>query len=96
MAEVVARVVRTPRGAYAPDPSFGVDYAAVEKAAPAQRPAALRAAVTAALQRWTSRRLLTALAIEVDPPAAGRLVFRVVFRDPRSSDPGLSRVAGSL
>ncbi len=96
LLEVAKRVVRTPLGRFLPDPTFGVDYAAVERAAPEQRPAALRDALVAAFRRWTDRGVMVDLTVKTE--AVGRqLRFSAEFYDsraPRGTRP--LRVTGVL
>lgn len=85
LVERVKRALRTPRGAFLPDPTFGLDLALVRRAAPAARPAALKAAVRDALARFVRAGDLTDLA--VDAEALGtRLFYTVSFRDARTGE----------
>lgn len=89
MVEVVLRVLRTQKGSYRPDPAFGVDYTAVQKALP-NAAATWRAEVLRALQFLVDRGLITGPggagqpAITVDVSARGVLAYQVDFRDPRA------------
>jgi hypothetical protein len=82
--ETVRSVLLTPLGSYAPDPLFGVDYTVVQKAT-RDVAAKWKAAVAAGLKFLVDAKRITDLAIEVDPPANGRLLFEVSFRDPVSA-----------
>jgi phage baseplate assembly protein W len=84
MTEVVLRILRTPRGRYLPDPTFGVDYSVIQKAG-AGVAAAWRAAVLAALDRLIKRNLITHVRVIVDTSKPGQLLYDVEFRDPRNS-----------
>lgn len=81
MVGVVTRVLRTQRGTYLPDPTFGVDWSKVDK----QRPNVselLRTAIMEALQRYLDRGLVSSVAITSESVGA-RLSFVVSFLDPR-------------
>jgi hypothetical protein len=82
MAEVALRVLRTPRGSYLPDPTFGLDYAVLTKQTPAVG-ATLEAALRDALARYTTQGLMTDLGITVEV-GRGIARFRVAFVDPRA------------
>lgn len=84
MVSIVTRVLRTQRGTYLPDPTFGVDWARVDK----QRPNVselLRTSIMEGLQRYLDRKLLSSIAITSELVGA-RLSFVVSFLDPR--EPG--------
>lgn len=81
MAEVVERVLRTPRGSYLPDPRFGVDFASVQKNTP-NAGARFRDAILAALKYLTDARLIVSLTVETEARGA-QLLYRITFTDPR-------------
>lgn len=81
MVGVVTRILRTQRGTYLPDPTFGVDWSRTDK----QRPnisELLRTAIMEALQRYLDRKLISSIAITSEI-VGGRLSFVVSFLDPR-------------
>lgn len=82
MLEVVLRVLRTSKGDYPPDPSFGVDYGSVDKGAP-NAAAALKLAIEEALAPYTRTRQIQMLSVDVQR-AGDRLVYDVAFVDPRA------------
>lgn len=81
MVGVVTRVLRTQRGSYLPDPTFGVDWSKVDKLRP-NVAELLRVAIMEALQRYLDRGLISSVAITASV-AAGALFFAVSFLDPR-------------
>lgn len=85
MVGVVTRILRTQRGTYLPDPTFGVDWSRVDR----QRPNVselVRTAIMEALQWYLDRRLLSAIVVTSDLVGA-RLFYTVSFLDPRQ--PGI-------
>jgi phage baseplate assembly protein W len=94
MLEVVLRVLRTPRGSYLPDPTFGVDMTVLRKASVGVA-AAWRAAVIAALRRYTDRGLITDLKVTVETEGS-RLYYSLEFVDPRSRTREPTRLARRL
>lgn len=86
MTEVVLRILRTPRGRYLPDPTFGVDYSAVNKALPGAG-AAWRAAVLDALRSLIDRGYIANVAVTVDT-AGDRLLYQVDFTDVQAQQRG--------
>lgn len=83
MTQVVLRVLRTPRGQCLADPTFGLDYDTLDKAAP-NLAARFEAAVRAALAFLTGPRLITDLALTVSADR-DRLRFTLAFTDPRDN-----------
>lgn len=83
LAEVVLRVLRTPRGQCLADPGFGLDYATLDKAS-ANLAARFDAAVRDALRFLTTPGLITDLALTVSADRS-QLGFTLAFVDPRDS-----------
>lgn len=94
MTEVVVRVLRTPRGSFLPDPTFGVDYRLVTKAHP-NSPATLQSAIVEALKRFTDIGLITDLTVNVERRGT-QLLWEVIFRDPRGTGASPVRLPGVL
>lgn len=90
MVEIVKRVLRTPRGTYLPDPSFGVDYSVVDKARP-DAGARFQAAILAALRPWTLRREIVDLSVAVEVTDS-TLRYEISFSDPRLASDTRGRV----
>lgn len=82
MREVAKRLLRTPLGRYLPDPTWGVDYGAIQTGR-ADAAAKWRDSVLAAMRRYVLRGLIAKLAVaaEVD---RDRLRFEVRFADVRA------------
>lgn len=82
MTEVVKRVLRTPRGRYLPDPTFGVDWKKVDKAG-AGAAATAKKVIEAALKPYVDRGQLSSLSVSTE--RSGRaLLYEVAFVDPRT------------
>lgn len=81
MAEVIVRVLRTPKGSYRADPSFGVDYSDIDKGAP-DAPTRLQLAIEAALAVYVRDRLIADLRVRVTR-AGSQIRYEVSFSDPR-------------
>lgn len=87
LAERVLRCLRVPKGQAQRDPSYGVDWSAVDNAR-VNAAATARQAIVTALQRFVDRGELVELRVETDSlPAAGARAFllKVSFRDPRGT-----------
>lgn len=87
LAERVLRCLRVQRGQAARDPSYGVDWSALDNAR-ANAAVAARQAITAALKRFVDRGELVDLVVETDViPAAGAkaFLFKLSFRDPKGT-----------
>lgn len=92
MLQCVLRILRTVRGEYAYDPTFGVDYSVARKASPGTA-AAWRGAVIAALEPLVRRGSITR--VQVSAELSGeRLLYEVTFADPRQ--PGARVSTGRL
>jgi hypothetical protein len=83
MVQCVLHTLRTPRGQCLADPSFGLDYDTLDKAA-ANLGARFEAAARAALAWLTAPGLITDLAIAVTAER-DRLQFALTFTDPRDN-----------
>lgn len=81
MAEVIVRVLRTPKGSYRADPSFGVEYKDIDKGAP-DAPTRLQLAIETALAVYVRDKLITDLRVKVQR-AGSQLRYEVSFTDPR-------------
>lgn len=82
-AEIVLRCLRTPRGRYLPDPTYGLDYAALQKGGP-NAGARVDAAVRAALAPLVRRGVLKDRP-EITVTVTGTsLLIDVAFVDPRA------------
>lgn len=87
LAERVLRCLRVQRGQAARDPSYGVDWSALDNAR-TNAAVAARQAITAALKRFADRGELVDLVVEADViPAAGAkaFLFKLSFRDPKGT-----------
>lgn len=94
MAEVVVNVLRTPKGSFKPDPSFGVDYSDIEKGS-ADAPSKLIAAIEAALARYVRDNLLANLNVSAE--RAGQVIrYEVSFDDPNVSVGRRTTLKGAL
>ncbi len=80
--QIVLWALRTQRGGFAPDESFGADYRVVQRLTAGSQ-AAWKAEVERALSRFVQRGVIRDVKVTVDPPAKGVLRFEVSFRDPR-------------
>ncbi len=91
--EIVVRVLRTPRGKFLPDPTFGVDYSILDKRRPNIQ-AAWKNAVEAGLAFLTKGTppRITSLLVTVDPPKTNRLIYEVTFVDPRGSTKDVNKL----
>lgn len=96
MAEVLVRVLRTPRGRYLPDPTYGLDLAAVRLAPPLQQATQLQAEILRALRPWTARGLLTRVLAVTERRPSGALLYDVSFADPRDPQRAPAHVTGSV
>lgn len=81
MAEVIVRILRTPLGAFKPDPTFGVAYGDIDKGRE-NAPETLRSAITAALAKLVRNKLIENLSVVVER-YGDRLLYEVSFDDPR-------------
>lgn len=84
LVQVVLNLLHTARGSHPPDPTKGLDYTVTQKLVPGA-PAALRAAVLAALAPLVDGGLLRELSVEVDQ-VRGALAAALSFVDPRTGD----------
>lgn len=92
MVEVVMRVLRTPRGTYLPDPSFGLDYSLARYIKPNTK-SDWRAEVVRALTFLIDAKRIQELSVEVE--IVGRqLRYQVSFLDPRM--PGVKQTTKRL
>lgn len=96
-AELVLQVLRTPKGTYLPDPSYGIDLSAVTHDHP-NVTAKLHAAITAALRHLVEDGFITDLLVKVQRSGRGRLGYDVSFYDPRAQGSSRRRenVTGGL
>ena len=80
--EIVLRCLRTPRGRYIPDPTYGLDYSVLQKAT-SDKPSKLRAAIQDALSRFAKRGVIEPPQIAVQMAGAA-VQADVTFVDPRA------------
>lgn len=83
--QIVLWTLRTHRGSFAPDETFGLDYRVAQRRT-ASTQADWKAEVERALARHVRARVITDLRVTVDPPAKGRLLYDVAFKDPRTAE----------
>lgn len=81
MVQVAIRILRTQRGTYLPDPTFGVDYSVVDKALP-NAPATFKAELNRAFRSLVTSGAIANLSITVEssPP---KLLWEITFTDVR-------------
>lgn len=84
-AQIVLWTLRTQRGSFAADETFGVDYRVAQRRSSSTQ-ADWKAEVERALARHVRRGVISKLAVTVDPPAKGRLLYDVAFVDPRTQE----------
>lgn len=82
LAEIAVRVVRTPKGRYLPDPTFGVDYSVLKKRNN-NTAAAFTAALKDAFDRYVKRGIMRDLKVSVTEMKK-YFVFRIAFIDTRT------------
>lgn len=83
MLSVAIRVLRTEKGTYLPDPTFGVDWKRVQKASP-NAEAQTIAVITEALAYYVRRGLMTSLSVSAEARQRN-LFYDVSFTDPRNN-----------
>jgi phage gp46-like protein len=83
--QIVLWTLRTQRGSFAPDETFGLDYRVAQKRTSSTQ-ADWKAEVERALARHVTRGVITSLVVTVDPPTRDRLLFDVAFTDPRTAE----------
>ena len=81
-AELVLRVLRTPRGQCQLDPAYGVDMTFLDKAYP-NVAARWRAAVIEALRPYVAKTILSDIEVTAESDG-GRLLYSVSFVDVRA------------
>jgi phage baseplate assembly protein W len=84
LVERVRRCLRTRRGSYLPDPTFGVDTSVLQKATP-NVARVWTDAVRAALERFARRGELADLSVRVEA-RGDRLFYEVSFVDVRARE----------
>lgn len=84
--EVVLRILRTQRGSYAPDVTFGRDFSIIDKLGP-QTPALWQAETQRALAAIVQNGLIAELVVEVQSTGKSTLLESISFIDPRSANP---------
>ena len=81
MAEVAVRLLRTQLGTFKADPTFGVDYAGLDKALP-NAAATLQSRIETAFAYYVQNNLVTNLVVTAQ--ASGSVIYYdVAFDDPR-------------
>lgn len=78
----VLRILRTPLGGCLLDPTLGVDWRRLDKAAP-NAAVTCRAIVLAGLKRLVADGSITNVSVAVDQPNSTALYYTVTFTDPR-------------
>lgn len=81
-AEIVLRVLKTPKGTYLPDPTFGFDYSLLDHVRPDSEEK-IKAGIRECLNYLVKDRVITDLNIKVEVDAKKKTVlFDVSFIDP--------------
>jgi hypothetical protein len=91
MVEIVVRGLRTPRGRYLPDPTWGVDLSNVNKLLPTAA-ASLRAAILQFLQPYQKQNLIRNVTVATSQ-GNGFMTYEVDFFDVRA-ETYASRILG--
>ncbi len=93
--EVVALVLRTPRGSCPLDPTLGVEWDKVDKILP-NATATCRAVILEGLQGLVEDGTIADLSITVDQPSVRALTYVVAFTDPANPGAGVQTVPGQV
>jgi phage baseplate assembly protein W len=83
MVEIAVRILRTPRGTYQLDQTFGVDMSGV-KTITSGTAATFQAAIYQAFDMYIKRGFITKFKASVSLSASGALTYDVSFLDPRA------------